>query len=223
MENLIKKSFLQKANTISISASLAFIALGTSTLTQSCNSTSENAEDYEEVDVLTKGVKSYIQETAPGEFKISKEEATQASDTEAIISYLDGHTESIATSRAQIMIDDEIRMNPDSIGKVANLPNALLFGGMGYFLANLPGSKLGQYRADDQSANQVAKNDTVKHRNNGHHSGIGFFPLFWMSRAAYFSGSRVQESMAASKMRTTRPISGRTGFFRGSSRGGFSG
>lgn len=222
MENISKKSFLQKANTISISASLAFIALGTSTL-QSCNSSNENNEDYEEVEVLTKGVKSYIQETAPGEFKISKEDQTQASDTEAIITFMDGHTENIATSRAQIMIDDEIRSNPDSIGKVANLPNALLFGGVGYFLSNLPGSKLGKYRAEDKTANQVAKNDTVKHRNNGHSSGLGFFPLFWMSRAAFYSGNRVQESMAASRMRTTRPIAGRTGFFKGSSRGGFSG
>ncbi len=222
MDNISKKSILQKANSISVSASLAFIALGTSTLTQSCNNSSENSEDYEEVEVLTKGVKSYIQETAPGQFKISKEDQTQASDTEAIITFLDGHTENIATSRAQIMIDDEIRANPDSIGKVANLPNALLFGGMGYFLSNLPGSKLGQYRTDDKTANQVAKNDTLKHRNNGH-SGIGFFPLFWMSRAAFYSGSRVQETMAASRMRTTRPIAGRTGFFKGSSRGGFSG
>jgi hypothetical protein len=220
MENLDKKSILQKANSIKISVSLAFIALGTSVITTSCGNT-EKEEEYEEVDVLTKGVKSYIQETKPGEFKISKEDQTQASDTEAIVTYLDGRTESIATSRAQIMIDDEIRANPDSIGKVANLPNALLFGGMGYFLANLPGSKLMQYRNNDTLANSTNPKDSVKHHRTGH--GFGFFPLFWMSRAAFYSGNRVQESMASSRVRTSRPVGGRTGFFGGRSRSGFGG
>jgi hypothetical protein len=222
MEKITKKSILQKANSISISASLAFIALGTSNLLLSCSSDSDSEEEYEEVEVLTKGVKSYIQETNPGEFKISKEDQTQASDTEAIITYLDGHTESIATSRAQIMIDDEIRSNPDSLGKIANLPNALLYGGVGYFLANLPGSKLGSYRKDSQiTENKNDSKDTLRHRSGGH--GMGFFPLFWMSRAAFSSGYRAQESMASSRVRTSRPISGKSGFFKGSGRGGFFG
>lgn len=221
MENTIKKSFLQKANSISVSASLAFIALGTGSLISSCGSNSEGEGEYEEVEVLTKGVKSYIQETKPGEFKISKEDQTQATDTEAIITFLDGHTENIATSRAQIMIEDEIRSNPDSIGKIANLPNALLFGGMGYFLANLPGSSLKKYRSDDKIVNNTNPKDSTLHRNGGH--GMGFFPLFWLSRAAFYSGSRVQESMASSRVRTTRPVAGKTGFFKSSGRGGFFG
>ncbi|MES2796443.1 MAG: hypothetical protein V4683_10775 [Bacteroidota bacterium] len=221
MENQTKKNFLQKANAISISTSLAFIALGTSGLTTSCTNSDNASGDYEEVELLTKGVKSYIQETSPGEFKISKEDQTQASDTEAIVTYLDGHTENIATSRAQIMIEDEIRYNPDSLGKIANLPNALLYGGMGYFLANLPGSKLAKYRNDGQISQNTNPKDTIIHRNGGH--GFGFFPLFWMSRAAFYSGNRVQESMAASRVRTTRPIAGRSGFFKSSGRGGFFG
>lgn len=220
MENYTQKSFLQKANSIKLSASLAFIALGTSTLVTSCGS-SESEGEYEEVDVLTKGVKSYIQETNPGIFKISKEEQTKAESTEAIITYLTGQSKNISTSEAQIMIDEEIRQNPDSIGKVANLPNALLFGGMGYFLSNLPGSKLDKYRNDDKIASNNSSKDSVSHRRNG--GGLGFFPLFWLSRAAYSSGFRAQESMASSRVRTMRPVSGRSGFFKGSGRGGFFG
>lgn len=219
MEEIQKNSFLKKANSISVSAGLAFVVLGTGIAVTSCGGESDT--EYEEVEVLTKGVKSYIQETAPDEFKISKEDQTQATNTEAIVTYLNGNTENISTSRAQIMIDDEIRQKPDSIGKVANLPNTLLFGGMGYFLANLPGSKLKKYRHDEVVENKLGK-DSTNHYRNGN-SGMGFFPIFWMSRAAYFSGNRMQETMASSRMRTTRPIAGRSGFFKGTGRGGFFG
>jgi hypothetical protein len=214
------KSYLKKANSISVSAGLAFVVLGTGIAVTSCGGESET--EYEEVEVLTKGVKSYIQETAPGEFKISKEDQTQATNTEAIVTFLNGNTENISTSRAQIMIDDEIRQNPDSIGKVANLPNTLLFGGMGYFLANLPGSKLAKYRNDANVATNKNGKDSLNH-NRSRHMGMGFFPIFWMSRAAYFSGNRMQETMASSRMRTTRPIASKSGFFKSSGRGGFLG
>jgi hypothetical protein len=220
MENKLEKSYLQKANSIKLSASLAFIALGTGTLITSCNS-NNNEGEYEEVEVLTKGVKSYIQETSPGVFKISKEEQTKAESSEAVVTYISGNQENISTSRAQIMIEDEIRANPDSIGKVANLPNALLFGGMGYFLSNLPGSKLRKYRNETTVASNKNPKDSLSH--NRHSGGLGFFPLFWMSRAAYSSGFRAQESMASSRVRTMRPVAGRSGFFKGSGRGGFFG
>ncbi len=215
-------SFLRKANSISISAGLAFIALGTSTLVTSCNNNGNSDGEYEEVEVLTKGVKSYIQETAPNEFKISKEDQTETEKTEAIVTYLNGNTENISTSKAQIMIDDEIRANPNSIGKIANLPNTLLFGGLGYFLANLPGSTLSKYRKDTNIAQNGSREDSLAYRQSRHH-GFGFFPMFWMSRAAFYSGNRVYETMATSRVRTSRPISGRSGFFRGSGRGGFFG
>ncbi len=216
----LKHQFLQKASAISVSTSLAFIALGTGTLV-SCGNGSNEA-DYEEVEVLTKGVKTYIQETEAGNFKISKEEQTEAAKTEAIVSYLNGNTENISSSEAQILIDNEVKSNPDSLGKIANLPNTLLYSGMGYFLANLPGSKLGQYRADShQSASN--ETDSLKNTHHRHGGGMGFFPLFWLSRAAFSSGIRTQETMASSRIRTTRPISGRSGFFRSSGRGGFMG
>jgi hypothetical protein len=213
-----KNKFLQKANTITISAGLAFVVLGNASLLTSCGSNNDH-DDYEEVDTLTKGVVSEITETELGIFKINKETETQAANTEAIVTYLNGNKENISSSKAQIMIDQEIQNNPDSLGKIANLPNALLYGGVGFFLANLPGSKLNQYRKDEKIAN-TNPNDTTRHYRNGR-GGMGFFPLFWMSRAAFYSGNRVQESMASSRVRTSRPIAGRSGFFRGSGRGGF--
>jgi hypothetical protein len=218
MASTFKKSFVRQANKITISTGLAFVVLGGTGLVTSCGGTDEG--EYEEVDVLTKGVISSINETEPGVFKINKEEETQAANTEAVVTYLNGNIENISSSKAQMLIEAEIRNHPDSLGKVANLPNTLLYGGMGYFLANLPGSKLGVYRKDDQIASTNNK-DTLNHRSGRH--GLGFFPLFWMSRAAYYSGSRVQENMVASRVRTSRPISGRSGFFRSSGRGGFLG
>ncbi len=219
METKKKLTFLQKANNITLSTSLAFIALGTTGLLNSCSS--DNDGDYEEVEVLTKGVKSYIQETEPNNFKISNEEPTEAANSEAIVTYLNGNVENISSSKAQILIDEMLRTQPDSVGKTPTLANTLLFGGLGYFLANLPGSKLNNYRGENKVAESNSKSDTTHHYRS--HHGMGFFPMFWMSRAAYSSGFRAQESMASSRMRTTRPISGRTGFFRSSGRGGFFG
>lgn len=219
MSSLIKRALLNKASQISISSGLAFVVLGGTGLVTSCNT--NNSDDYEEVDVLTKGVITQINETDPGIFKINKEEETQAANTQAKVTYLNGNSENISSSKAQILIDEEIRSNPDSIGKVANLANTLLYSGVGFFLANLPGSKLSKYRTDS-NLSKTGENDSLKHHSN-HRSGIGFFPLFWMSRAAYYSGNRMQETMASSRIRTSRPIAGRSGFFRSSGRSGFFG
>jgi hypothetical protein len=215
-------TIFRNSNNLKLSAGLAFIALGSTGLLSSCGGNSDDESEYEEVEVLTKGVKSYIQETEPNQFKISKEEQTQAANTEGIVTYLDGRTENISSSKAQILIDEMVATYPDSVGKTPNLPNALLYGGVGFFLANLPGSKLAKYRSDSQVANAANHSDSTR-RYRHHGSGMGFFPMFWLSRAAFSSGFRSQESMASSRIRTTRPIASRGGFFRSSGRGGFMG
>jgi len=81
-----KHSFIRKIKDISISGSLALAILGNSVMLQSCgNSESSDDEDYEEVEVFTKGVKTYISETSKGQFKITDETEVSADSSVAII------------------------------------------------------------------------------------------------------------------------------------------
>ncbi|HEY1055154.1 MAG TPA: hypothetical protein VGE24_08470, partial [Emticicia sp.] len=62
------KAFIRKVKDITISSTLALAILGSSFTLQSCNNDSEDDYEYEEVDVYTKGVKTYISETSKGIF-----------------------------------------------------------------------------------------------------------------------------------------------------------
>ncbi len=222
MNKLNSLSFLQKASHIKISSSLAFIALGTPIVLSNCGASQENTEDYEEVEILTKGVKTYITETETGVFKISKEENASIEQSGAQITYLNGNSSFLSASEAKDIIEAESRSNPTQIGKAATIGNTLLYSGLGYLISSQPGSKLGALRPNDTQA-QVSI-DSSKHSNNhNRHNSIGFFPMFWMSRAAFSSGIMMRETMASSRVRTTRPIGGRSGFFGRSSRSGYSG
>lgn len=221
-----KNSFIRKVKDISISSSLALAILGNSVMLQSCNSSnSSDAEDtdYEEVEAYTKGVKTYISETKKGEFKITDEVEVPADSSVAIVTYLDGKKETLSSQAVKALIDNDIKTNSASIGQSNNLSNALLFGGMGYLLAKTISPNYANYRPDLNPKTSKSTDTTYRRR---HHSGFFFFPMmgrFYSSQNALQKSSVIHESIGNSRTIMTRPVGGRSGFFRSTGRSGFRG
>lgn len=221
-----KNSFIRKVKDISISGSLALAILGNSVMLQSCgnsNSSDDEDTDYEEVETYTKGVKTYISETKKGEFKITDEVEVPADSSVAIVTYLDGKKEILSSQAVKALIDNEIKTNSASVGQNNNLSNALLFGGMGYLLAKTLSPNYSNYRPDLNPKTSNSTDTTYRRR---HHSGFFFFPMmgrYYSSQNAFQKSSGIHESIGNSRTIITRPVGGRTGFFRSTGRSGFRG
>ena len=221
-----KNSFIRKVKDISIGGSLALAILGNSVMLQSCgssNSSDNEDTDYEEVEAYTKGVKTYISETKKGEFKITDEVEVPADSSVAIVTYLDGKQETMSSQAVKALIDKDIKVNSASVGQSNTLSNALLFGGMGYLLAKTISPNYSNYRPD---LNAKTRNSTDTTRRRRHSSGFFFFPMmsrFYSSQNAFQKSSGIHENIGNSRTLTTRPVGGRSGFFRSTGRGGFRG
>lgn len=221
-----KNSFIRKVKDISISGSLALAILGNSVMLQSCgnsNSSDDEDTDYEEVEAYTKGVKTYISETKKGEFKITDEVEVPADSSVAIVTYLDGKKEILSSQAVKALIDNEIKTNSASIGQNNNLSNALLFGGMGYLLAKTLSPTYSNYRPDLNPKTSNSTDTTYRRR---HHSGFFFFPMmgrYYSSQNAFQKSNGIHENIGNSRTIMTRPVGGRTGFFRSTGRSGFRG
>lgn len=202
MTQLRKGSFLKRAKDISISSALALTILSSGIGMTGCGSNEdEEAYSYEETN-YSKGIRSHIKEVKPGEFKITDEESVEADKSVAIVTYLDGHTDSLSTAAAKALIDDEIRNNQSSVGHHSGLSTMLLYGGMGYMLG--------------RSSNNAYMNN---YRGNGS-AARGFYAD---PNAFNKSQGAVQQANASrtTRMVTSRPKGGRNGFFgRSSGRSG---
>lgn len=218
---------IRKIRDISVGAALTISLLAGVSL-QSC-SNSEDEYEYESVDevVYTKGVRTHIKETSPGIFKIIDEESVPVDSALAIVTYADGHTDKLNPTAARALIDEKIQKDKSMVGVDNSLANALLFGGMGYMLANqMNNSYLTPYRDNFYKAapttNSTSKQDSARHRGHYRRSGIGFFPIFYANRQAYDNSTGVTETANRSKTTRTvsRPIGGRSGFFSGRSSSG---
>lgn len=204
MTQLRKGSFLKRAKDISISSALAITILSSGIGMTGCGSNEdEEAYSYEETS-YSKGIRSHIKEVKPGEFKITDEESVDADKSVAIVTYLDGHTDSLSTTAAKALIDDEIRNNSSYVGHHSGLSSMLLYGGMGYLLGRNSGNAyMNNYRG----------------RDNGN-MARGFYSD---PNAYNKSQSAVQQANASrtTRMVTARPKGGRNGFFgRSSGRSG---
>jgi hypothetical protein len=216
-------TFIRKVKDITISSTLALAILGSSFTLQSCNNDSDSDYEYEEVQVYTKGVKTYISETSKGVFKITDEVEVPADSSIAIVTYLDGKKETLSPKAVKALIDDEVRTNPTTIGKSDNLSNALLFGGMGYLLAKTLSPNYAQYRPDVTPTNGVAqtpksKNDTTYRRRHGFYGGgMGMMMYYYATTAAFQKSSAIHQNIGHSRTTMSRPVGGKTGFFHSSS------
>ncbi|TDE13182.1 hypothetical protein [Dyadobacter psychrotolerans] len=200
MTHLRKGSFIRKAKDISISGALALAILSSGMMMPGCSSNEDESDYSYEETTYSKGIRSHIKEVKPGEFKITDEESVAADKSVAIVTYLDGHTDSLSTAAAKALIDEEIRTNNSNVGHHSGLSSMLLYGGMGYMLGrNMNNGYINNYRQQDNNS-------------RGFYANTGAYGK---------SQSAVQDVNASRSTRVvnTRPAGGRNGFFGRSSSG----
>lgn len=203
MTQLRKGTFIKRAKDISIGGALALTLFSGGLFMQSCGSSDEDdsAYSYEET-TYAKGIRSHIKEVKPGEFKITDEESVGAGKSLAIVTYLDGHTDSLTATAAKALIDEDIRTNETRVGHHGGLSSMLLYGGMGYMLGRSSG------------------NGYMNNYRDGNSNARGFYS----NPDAYNKSQNVVADVNSSRSTrtvSTRPKGGRSGFFsRSSSRSG---
>lgn len=203
-----KGSFIRRAKDITIGSTLALALLASGLSLPGCTSQQDNEADYTyEETVYTKGIRSNIKETKPGEFEITDEETVPAEKSEAVVTYLDGRVETISPEAAKVMIDEEIKTaSKDSTITDNNRSNGyhrsglstmLLYGGMGYML----GSRMN---------NGYMNSYRNRGMQNGASAGV------YSNPSAYQKAQGTHNDMRASRTTrtvTSRPSGGRSGFF----------
>ena len=206
MTPLRQHAVLRRVKDITLSTTLSLALLNGTVLLQSCgtnNADESRAEQTEQTESsFGQGVRTYITETSPGNFKITDEVPAQPGQAGAIVNYADGHRDTLSVEAAKRLVQTDQSTSrylndPASYsGYHSNgLANALLWGSLGYMLGR---STAPQYRADQQRY------------------GAGIYA----NRGLYERASRLGENVRTSRVtRTVRPSGGRSGFFGGRSRG----
>ncbi|WP_025763285.1 hypothetical protein [Dyadobacter tibetensis] len=197
MSKIRKGAFVKKIQDIGVGTALAVALFSGPTFLTGCSSQQENEADYSyEETTYSKGIRSHIKEVSPGEFKIIDEEAVEVDQSVAIVSYLDGHTDSLSIAASKALIDKELSGNQSQVSShhSSGLSSMLLYGGMGYMLGRGMG-------------NGYINN----FRNNNPNPGASYANPATYSKAQ----SAVSNVDASRSTRTvnTRPAGGRSGFF----------
>lgn len=197
-------SFIRRAKDITISSTLALAILASGVILPACSSSEEDegAYTYEET-TLSKGIRSYIKEVKPGEFEITDEESVAMDKSAAIVTYLDGRTETLTPDAAKALIDKEIKESADSTRTNtthhnsyhrSGLSSMLLYGGMGYMLGRMgSNSYINNYRDRAPGGNSVYSNPGVYQKAQSAHTDV--------------------QASRSTRTVTSRPSNGRSGFF----------
>jgi hypothetical protein len=205
MTPLRRHAVLRRVKDITLSTTLSLAMLNGSVLLQSCGSNRSDDESARTETRFDRGVRTYITETQPGTFKITDEVQVGPDKAGAIVSYADGHrdTLSVAAAKRLVETDSSTRNYLNNPGAYqgyhhSGLSSVLLWGSLGYMLGR---STAPQYQRDAQRY------------------GAGVYA----NRGLYERSSQVSESVRSSRVvRTSRPSGGRSGFFGRSRSGGFS-
>lgn len=191
MTVLKKGAVIRKVKNIGVSGALLVALTASGWIFPSCTTSSNEDEySYEEVSYTT-GVISHIKEVRPGEFQITNEESVPISEAKAIVSYLDGHTDTLSVETSKALIDQEL--NNGASYHHSGLSSMLLYGGMGYMMGRMMGG--GAIAQRRQQAGNV--------------SGL------YGSPEAYAKSQSVKRDVDASRAARTvksRPTNSRSGF-----------
>jgi hypothetical protein len=206
MTPLRRHAVLRRVKDITLSTTLSLALLNGAAVLQSCgNNNSEENQQTEQTETrFNKGVRTYITETSPGNFKITDEVQAEPGKAGAIVSYADGHRDTLSVDAAKRLVesDNSTRTylnNPNGYQHHNGLANVLLWGSLGYMLGR---STAPQYRADQQR----------------YGSGV------YANQGLYQRSSQISDNVRNSRVtRTVRPSGGRSGFFGGSRSRSFSG
>ncbi|MDB5242813.1 MAG: hypothetical protein JWP57_3438 [Spirosoma sp.] len=205
MTPLRKHAVLRRVKDITLSSTLSLALLTGTAMLQSCgNNGSDEAERTETS--FGKGVRTYITETAPGNFKITDEVPAQPGQAGAIVSYADGHRDTLSVEAAKRLVDTDestrnYNQNPAAYGSMHHngLANVLLWGSLGYMLG---------------------RNNSSQYYNDRQRYGSGVYA----NQNLYQRSTQLGDNIRSSRVtRTVRPSGGRSGFFGGGRSRGFSG
>ena len=199
MTPIRRHAVLRRVKDISLSTTLSLALIGSPVLLQSCGS--NNADEEQTEARFERGVRTYITETSPGNFKITDEEQADPNRAGAIVSYYDGHRDTLSVEAAKRLVqnDQSTRTYLNDPGAYQahhhnGLANVLLWGSLGYMLGR---STAPQYRQDERRY------------------GAGIYA----NRGLYERSTRISDNVRSSRVvRTTRPSGGRSGFFGGRGR-----
>ena len=194
-----RHAVLRRVKDITLSTTLSLALLGSPIMLQSCGN--NDADENQTETRFGRGVRTYITETSPGNFKITDEEQTSPDRAGAIVSYHDGHRDTLSVEAAKRLVESDqstrtYLQNPGAYQAYHHngLSNALLWGSLGYMLGR---STAPQYREDERRY------------------GAGVYA----NRGLYERSTRISDNVRGSRVvRTTRPSGGRSGFFGGRGR-----
>lgn len=211
MTPLRKHAFLRQIKDITLGTTLSLGLLNGSVLLESCGNSDSGSRQTdsrptEQSVTFKKGVRTYITETAPGNFKITDEvEESDPAKAGAVVNYFDGHRDTLSVAAAKRLVQTDSSTsqyfrNPSAYGNYHHngLANALLWGGLGYMIGR---STAPRFQADQQR----------------YGSGV------YANSGVYNRSSGIRESVRSSRVVTSRPAGGRGGFFGGRGGRSFSG
>jgi hypothetical protein len=198
-----KHSILRRVKDITLSTTLGLALLNGTAVLQSCGNSNdseyEQNDDSESPAKFGKGVRTYITETSPGNFKITDEVEVDPKQAGAIVSYADGHRDTLSVDAAKRLVQSDSSTrhyfhNPAAYHHHSGLSNVLLWGSLGYMLG---------------------RSTTPRYSNERQYSsGV------YSSPQTYERSNRIGSSVSSS--RVSRPSGGRSGFFGGGRSRGFS-
>ena len=206
MSPIKKGSTIRRIREIGIGGSLAVVLMANGWLVSGCSSANdETSYSYEEV-TDTLGVRSYIKEIRKGEFTITKEESVKPSEAGAVVTYLDGRTETIMPEQAKTMVESEINTAANGNTEYrsnSGLSSMLLYGGLGYMMGrSMGGGNIASFRE----------------QNRTNAAGVYSSPTAYQNAQSVM---RNVESSRTTRVVNSRPSGGRSGFFgRSASRSG---
>ena len=206
MSPIKKGSTIRRIREIGIGGSLAVVLMANGWLVSGCSSANdETSYSYEEV-TDTLGVRSYIKEIRKGEFTITKEESVKPSEAGAVVTYLDGRTETITPEQAKTMVESEINTAANGNTEYrsnSGLSSMLLYGGLGYMMGrSMGGGNIASFRE----------------QNRTNAAGVYSSPTAYQNAQSVM---RNVESSRTTRVVNSRPSGGRSGFFgRSASRSG---
>ena len=199
MTSIKNRTFIRKAKDITISSALTLTLLSTGFMLPGCSSNqdAQSGNTYEEVSYST-GIKSIINEVAPGEFKIMDEMSVPIDSAAAVVNYLDGHTDTLTPEASKALIYQQI--SEGGFGSNNALTSMLMYGGMGYMLSRMMNNGyMNQHRANGAAASSVYNNPATYNKSQGVMQDV--------------NKSRTARTV------NTRPAGGKSGFFSGKTTG----
>jgi hypothetical protein len=210
---------VRRVRDIAVSSTLSLALLTGAPLLQSCGGdSSDTPYETRQETTFSRGVKTYITEVEPGVFKVTDEIPTAADSSVAIVRYHDGHRDTLNTASAKALIDNEINTRPATLGHSNSLGNALLYGGMGYLLANtLQNRQYAAYR------DRFYREEENRRGSSGGFYGGRYYANPETYRRSQVVGREISASRSVRTVTTSRPAGGRSGFFGGRGFRGFGG